>query len=410
MPTFEDYAREQRRGNRGTSARDMLRLLGIISLIASGCFWYPVQWDLTSPSRPPEVVIALAFGTFLVLGPPVFTSFFVPWSPAAMLLAKINMRSIGQTVALGCMLYLIYYAGLILFSWWSTRPVVVQTNLIEHQVIVGIIATIVSPALLWAPASTEELSEILRQDNLVRKYELQVQADMAYLQGMLLDAQRAAAVGLSKIVAEQGGDDIAWRMQWLVDSIDQTIGEIAHTHERVSGTMAAFPTVRGNDDAQSVLDYMARMLQRTTSQPAQIATYVEPEPQQVIIEPPAPARTRARSHSRYVPPEGSQALAEPYEPSREVSPAPASAREVSPPVAATGSHSQEPQAELSMSSPLMVAQATLGGSAWMRHNLQIVLNIRETRAGDFIRQWKAQGLVEELTEPKFHYHFIKKES
>ena len=63
-----------------------------------------------------------AFGTFVVLGPPVFVSFFVPWSPAAMLLMKLNFRTAGQSVALAAMLYLVYYAAQLLLLFWAARP------------------------------------------------------------------------------------------------------------------------------------------------------------------------------------------------------------------------------------------------------------------------------------------------
>jgi hypothetical protein len=376
---YREFMRQQRAGNRG-SGRDTLRALGLISLAASAAFWFPLQWDLVGPLTWRDSAIALAFGTFLVLGPPVFISFFVPWSPAAQLLARINMKTLGQVVALGCSLYLLYYSGQILYAWWSARPAVAASGLATQQMLIGIIATIIAPALLWAPVSSDELEEILKQDQMVKHYELQVQADIAYLQAVLLDAQRAAAIGLTAAAKEQGDANLAWRMQWLVGAIDQTIGEIAHTVKKTSGTIAAFPQLGKDPKVIEVLDHIGN----------NVGGIAGMAPGVLVLEgttsPEPPAQPPART---------------PGAPARPPAP-PAH------PQAATGS----PRASESAGSAgnwreaYATARKHLSG-AWKRVELEQALSIRETQAGDYIRAWEQAGLVERLTEPKWHYRWTE---
>lgn len=361
---FKAFMRQQRAGNRG-SARDMLRLLGLICLGASGAFWYPVQWTLVTPMSPAEMVIAVAFGTFLVLGPPVLLAFFVPWSPAAQLLVRINAKTLGQAVAMACALYLLYYAYQILVSWWASRTVVSEAGLVNHQVIIGIIATIVTPALLWAPMSAEEMEEVLRQEAAVKRYELQAQLDIAYLQSMVLEAQRASAAELAGLAAGHA-PEIAERMRWLLGSIDQTIGEIAHTYKQTAGTVAQFPALRGRGEVIHVLDSMGDMLTTVQRSP-------RPMQEAVVIE---------------------------ADTSRSPAPAPPAQ-----PQAATGSPGASGSGETWREAYATARRAGSLVGAWRRSELEQALSIRETQAGDYIRAWEQAGLVERLTEPKWHYRW-----
>lgn len=403
---FQEFMRAQRQGRGSLSAKDMLRLLGYICLLASGCFWYPMQWSLATPQSPGDIAVVLAFGTFLVIGPPVFTSFFVPWSPSAQLLQKINAKTIGQAVAFGCTVFLLYYAYHLLSAWWSFRPVVAASNLVGLQTILGLIATIIAPALIWAPVSSEELEEVLKQDRLVKRYELQTQADLAYLQGMLLDAQRVATIGLANIAADER-PQLAWQMQYLVESIDQTIQEIAHTVERTSGVVANFPNLQGNAEVVQVLDYVKDNLADIAPTDSTVSSMPPSNMSSTTTIPPSvssPPRSDQQERMASTTPTSGQLL-------ERLAPAPsppAISRETAHAPAASGGPRQ-PQATGGEADRALATVREHVRGAWMRKHVQEILHIGETKAGDLIRSWKKAGLVEELTEPKHHYRFCSRE-
>ncbi|MEI6180260.1 MAG: hypothetical protein WCP31_05865, partial [Chloroflexales bacterium] len=188
---YLDMVRGQQRRRGGDwqfTAKSLLALLAVIAMIGSAVYWWGVQSQLTA-----NWVVAGAFTAILVLAPPSLTSFLIPWSPGGMLLQKINARTWGYTVVIGAALYLLYYSFEIQYSWWASQPAVASTGLILQQVIIGIIGFIIIPALLWTPVTSEELVEQVRQAHLVRRYELQTQADIAILRATLLRAQERGA-------------------------------------------------------------------------------------------------------------------------------------------------------------------------------------------------------------------------
>ena len=242
----------QRRGGGGVHLTSKTILVGIacIAMIGSGVYWWGVQRELTS-----NLLIAAAFTAILVLAPPSLTSFLIPWSPGGMLLQKINARTWGYAVVIGAAVYLLYYSIEIQYSWWMAQPVVRDTGLVLQQVLIGIIGFIIIPALLWTPVSSEELVEQVRQAHLVRRYELQTQADIAILRATLLRAQEKALIGIANLTVEERAE-IAAVMAGLVKGLDQTLLDIGQSVKKVSGATIPFQSLDDNEDIQSYLDYI----------------------------------------------------------------------------------------------------------------------------------------------------------
>ena len=180
MVDFEELrqrmTRAQRRGTHGTAAKDIMLLLAVACLIASAVYWWRVQSSLTS-----DKLIAGTFTAILTIAPPVLLSFCIPWSPGGMLLQKVNARTWGMMAVVAAAVYLLYYSFQLQWAWWSAQPQAAESGLIYQQVFVGMIGYIFIPALLWTPVSSEELEEKLKQAQLVKRYELQTQADIAIL-------------------------------------------------------------------------------------------------------------------------------------------------------------------------------------------------------------------------------------
>lgn len=248
--------RGQRRRPSGfqLTSKSLLTILAFIAMLGSAVYWWGVQNALTE-----NRLIAASFTAILVLAPPSLVSFLIPWSPGGMLLQKINARTWGYLVVVACALFLLYYSFQIQWSWWAAQPVVQNSNLVYQQVLIGIIGFIVIPALLWTPVTSEELVEQVRQAHLVKRYELQTQADIAILRATLLRAQEKALLGFAQLTLEER-EELAGVMRGLVSGIDRTLQEMGASVKTVSGATIPFGALEDNDDIRDVLDYISDSL------------------------------------------------------------------------------------------------------------------------------------------------------
>ncbi|WP_238613357.1 hypothetical protein [Candidatus Oscillochloris fontis] len=255
---YLDMVRGQRRrstsGGWQFTAKSLLAVLAFVAMIGSAVYWWGVQSQLTT-----NPVVAIAFTAILVLAPPSLTSFLIPWSPGGMLLQKINAKTWGYGVIIAASLYLIYYSFEIQYSWWAIQPVVANSGLVLQQVIIGIIGFIIIPALLWTPVTSEELVEQVRQAHLVRRYELQTQADIAILRATLLRAQEKALIGFANLTVQEK-EELAAVMRGLVKGIDGTLRDIGESVKTVSGATVPFSSLDDNDDIRGYLDYIHESL------------------------------------------------------------------------------------------------------------------------------------------------------
>ena len=258
MSHYLNMLRQQRRRSTGIefTARTLLAILAFVAMGGSAVYWWGVQSQLTD-----NRIVAIAFTAILVLAPPSLVSFLIPWSPAGMLLQKVNARTWAFPVIIGCALYLLYYAFQLQWAWWAAQPVVAETNLVYQQVLIGMIGFIIIPALLWTPVSSDELVEQVRQAHLVKRYELQTQADIAILRATLLRAQEKALIGFANLTVQER-EELAAVMQSLVSGIDRTLKEIGQTVKTVSGVALPFDSILDdNEDIRDILDYIGDTLQ-----------------------------------------------------------------------------------------------------------------------------------------------------
>lgn len=249
MSRYLEMARMQRAQARPQwSAKLGLTILAGCAMLGSAAYWWGVQRELT-----PHTVVAAAFTLIMVLAPPALVSFLIPWSPAGMLLQKINARTTGYAVIVGAALFLLYYSFDIQYAWWSAQPVVRESGYVLPQVFVGIIGFVVVPALLWTPVTSDELVEQVRQAHLVKRYELQTQADIAILRNTLLRAQEKALIGFANLsVGER--EELAGSLRGLVYGIDTTMREIATSVKQVSGAAIPFNALQDNAAIIGYLD------------------------------------------------------------------------------------------------------------------------------------------------------------
>ena len=255
---YLDMVRNQRRrpSTFQFTSKTLLAILAVIAMGGSAAYWWGVQSQLTD-----NRIVAIAFTAILVLAPPSLVSFLIPWSPAGMLLQKINARTWGYPVIIGAALYLIYYSFQIQWSWWAAQPIVADAGLVYQQVLIGIIGFIVIPALLWTPVSSDELVEQVRQAHLVKRYELQTQADIAILRATLLRAQEKALIGFANLTIQER-QELAAVMRSLVGGIDNTLREMGQTVRTVSGVAVPFDgLLEDNTEVRDVRDDITESLE-----------------------------------------------------------------------------------------------------------------------------------------------------
>ncbi len=256
---YLEMVRGQRRKSGGFqfSAKTLLAVLAVCAMIGSAVYWWGIQKILTD-----NKLVASAFTAIMVLAPPSLVSFLIPWSPAGMLLQKINARTWGYLVVVACAVILVYYSFTIQYQWWASQEVVQNSNIVLLQVLVGLIGFIFIPALLWTPVSSDELVEQIRQAHLVRRYELQTQADIAILRNTLLRAQEKALIGFANLTVNER-EELASVMRGLVRGIDQTMKELASSVKTVSGATVPFASLEDNQDIKGYLDYISDSLTET---------------------------------------------------------------------------------------------------------------------------------------------------
>jgi hypothetical protein len=252
---------QRRRGGWQFTAKTGLAILAVVAMVGSAAYWWGVQSQLT-----PNVVVAMAFTAIMVLAPPTLVSFLIPWSPAGMLLQKINARTWGYTVITVAALFLLYYSFDIQYAWWSAQEVVRDSGYVLPQVLVGIIGFVIIPALLWTPVTSDELVEQVRQAHLVKRYELQTQADIAILRNTLLRAQEKALIGFANLTVQER-EELASVMRGLVRGIDGTMKEIATSVKSVSGATVPFSSLEDNEQIKGYLDYISEALSDTSLLP-----------------------------------------------------------------------------------------------------------------------------------------------
>ena len=262
---YLEMVRGQQRGRRGGgfqfTSKTLLAILAVTAMIGSAVYWWGIQKTLTE-----NKIIAGSFTLILVLAPPSLVSFLIPWSPAGMLLQKINARTWGYLVVVFSAILLIYYSFTIQYQWWATQTVVRDSNFVLPQVLVGLIGFIFIPALLWTPVNSDELVEQIRQAHLVRRYELQTQADIAILRNTLLRAQEKALIGFANLTVQER-EELASVMRGLVRGIDTTMKELASSVKTVSGATVPFGSLDDNDDIKGYLDYISDSLMETSMLP-----------------------------------------------------------------------------------------------------------------------------------------------
>jgi hypothetical protein len=241
--------------------RAVLLLLALLLSSAAALYWWSVQSRLTA-----QPTVAAALTVLLVVGPPLLVSFTLPWTTVGRQLHRLTPAWPALTVVVAALAALVYYSAAVQASFWMTQPDVLRSGLVLQQTVVGIVGFLLIPALLWMPVSALDVDEQVRQARLVRRYELQTQAQLAQLRAALLRAQEKALIGFVNLTAAER-DELSDALRGLVAGIDLTLQEYADSVSAVSDQLLPFAALDDNRMVRDYLDYVADSLRRNALVP-----------------------------------------------------------------------------------------------------------------------------------------------
>jgi hypothetical protein len=369
---------------RAAAGLNVLNLASWICLVASCAFWLNIHWTLLAPWTVDasgagtlslsRTIIAVTMGLVYAIVLPVLWSMLLPSTPAGMLLQSTRLRTAGFVFVIAATMYLSYHAGTMLLTWWAAQPLVAATDQIIWMTFACLIAFIGIPAITWVQTTPEQWADQIRQAHLVHRLRMQHNADIAILKITLLRAQQKAAAGIANLLPAERQELVA-TLQALFQGQNETIRAIAGTFQHMADFELEFPTM-GDERMSQAFHYVAQELDRSA---------------ETVRIPPALTSTSVPDAG--LPPASIH----------DVLPAAAS-RVADRPGDSAGPLRTIADRRAGDEQALQVARRELHG-AWRRADLEQTLGIQKSAACDFIKRWKAQGIVTELSEPKFHYAF-----
>lgn len=236
------------------TARNMLFLLGLVGIYASFQVWYPIQAAITT-----DLTMAFTTTLLVVLGPPVLTAFWVPWSPGARLLQKVSQKTLGYGVLVACSIILIYYQATIQWYWWSAQATVVSSGIVLQQVVLHLVGTIFVPALVIAPVSKRDMARQIYEQRQVEEFEIHMETRRMALLATQQQLVSLAMRGLSNLTASEQ-HELAAGIRAMSDSMDATLAEMRGSVGRVSGVTLPLASVQQRPEMQNYFEAIDRYL------------------------------------------------------------------------------------------------------------------------------------------------------
>lgn len=244
--------RPNNRTNEWLTAKGTLRIMAIVLMFGAGIYWHEIVKIVT-----PHAFSQWGLTILLTIAPPALSSFIFPFSPAGMLLQKIQSKTIGYAVVIICTIILVYYQYVLSMNWWATQPVVAESGYVGMQVMIGFVGFLAVPALAWPSTTDAETVESVRQQQLIQRYEEYTKYDIRILRQSVMRARDLSEIGFSNL-SDTERREMSSIMRGLTKGIEHTIGEIAESVGVVSG--AKIPVGKTKLEVSQYLDYVAEAL------------------------------------------------------------------------------------------------------------------------------------------------------
>lgn len=225
------------------TAKRGLIILAVAAMIGSAMYWWNVQSQFTA-----NAVVAAVYTAILTVAPPAVVSFLLPSSRSGMMLRRMNATTYAYPVLIVIGVVLVFYTGVIQWFWWAQQQIVVDSNLVIYQVVVGIIGFVFVPAVFWIPVTRQELQEEAEIAQALAKMQLEYNSEVALLRQSLAKLYRDSAKDMrDKAQQAQLGADFERTITHVVERLDVVCGQMGEVVRAVSSVDPGIAGSIGND-------------------------------------------------------------------------------------------------------------------------------------------------------------------
>lgn len=241
-----------RRGGFRFTRNTLLLCAAVVVTLLNVPFWWGIQAALTN-----SLWLAVSLTAGCVLIPPILLSFLFPWTPAGALVARLNAKLPGNFLVIVASLWFVYYGYTMQEAYWTAQPAGAQ-ELGWSQAILGMTIGYVIPTLAWGLVGVSDLADELRQIQLVRKYEMEAEAQLAFIRSQVYRAQELAARGVANLTTTER-QELAAILPALFEDMERSRQEIGQHVHRIAQTDSDF-ALHPNPDRQHLLGYYSAAL------------------------------------------------------------------------------------------------------------------------------------------------------
>jgi hypothetical protein len=356
---------------RATVGMSVLGWVALLCILGAGAFWLMVFIQLLQPPRwlSPQAVQTFLLTTTFTLILPLFWSMLLPSSPAGRLLQKQTWATPGYCVVIGAALFLTYYAGVWLRTWWYAQPSIVETGQDGFLTITSLITMVFLPALSWTIVTPEQWVAQIEQARQVRRLEHTLKLEDAAMRAWFARAVILLNAELTNLTIEQRRE-LAGILGGFARIQQRAMEGIAASWKDIYGIEAHLSVVPDTELLDSYRQ-VADMLTEGSEAMADTTEYamrLTPRTNVAVRSPPGPRVA------------------------------------VTVPVDVPGTQTVRTVAN---PTTLNAAKRALGTTVWDRHQLEQAFHIRKSKALELIAQWREAGCIQDIRNPAYHYQFVE---
>lgn len=383
---MERYLRQAQTLRRPSTMLDTVALIGLVVMLV---FWFRVTWFFFEPPTVLsfEALFAVMLSGGLAYALPAMLAALLPSTPAGMLLQRTRARTWGFAALLGAAIFMLWFEWLVIDSWLYQFRNIQGTATHGPLVIVTLIIGVLLPTLAWVQVAPDRWLAEVMQAHEVKRLELLHDAQINAMKAQFARQALLLQKGLANLSAAEAAE-LVGTQEAIHRSINTALGDIARSMNVLTGVDTGV-NILPDQQLTQLYDKLAADLERAQVRmkelpPAAVDAVALPAYEQPSA--PTVRHQDAETVARAVAP-----------------PAPA----VAPSVVRGGPQRTADAVAVSTAvdtdrGAYDAARRVLRG-AWTRGNLQEALSIEKTKASDLIREWKAAGLVSDITKPAYHY-------
>ena len=362
---------------RRSGGRNVIAVASDFGVWAGGFFWVWVFFNLIGPTWPAtvgdiprtvlETALTLLLGSCMAFVTPALWSSVLPGTSAGMLLQSAQRRTLGFVALLAASLFLAYLSFQVIQSWWSSRPAVVESGLVNALTLTSLIFFVLVPALAWSWSTPAAWLHEIEQDHKVRQLRMAQETELALAKAGYSRALMIMSAGLDNATMQQR-EYVAGVVMAIHRGRNEQLRQVAGHLQALTGVEAS---LAWRDD--QLIDQLEQVRTAITSNEQAI----NEEAVRYYEQPPAPVGVPVRGDSR-------DSVADESAHVRMAS-------QSSIPRESDGAQRSATQHD----DALRIVRAQLGTTVWTKKDIAAVLKVEERTAQETIAAWRAAGAIAE---------------